>query len=297
VSRTFTKLFSSITESTVWCEPHATVRVWIAMLAKADHAGRVFASIPGLANLARVGIEECDAAIITFLSPDKYSRTPDFEGRRIEPVDGGWRLLNYAKYRAIRDEESVKESKRRYINQRRAEERAAADAASQGVEKSRTESNAVGRGRGNAEGEEEAERSKAKAKAGAADAKRAHRLPDGWEPSESDIAFAEGERVNWRREAASFRDYWHSKAGRDATKTDWSATWRNWVRRAAKTTGPTQAPVKSKTLSAVETALRIANGQSVDGAGNRDGDRQASLLEAPRSAGRRHDGWDDRGMG
>jgi hypothetical protein len=29
-------------------------------------------------------------------------------------------------------------------------------------------------------------------------------------------------------EAEKFRDYWHAKAGRDATKVDWPATWRTW---------------------------------------------------------------------
>jgi hypothetical protein len=27
-----------------------------------------------------------------------------------------------------------------------------------------------------------------------------------------------------------FRDYWSAKAGSGATKLDWQATWRNWVR-------------------------------------------------------------------
>lgn len=46
------------------------------------------------------------------------------------------------------------------------------------------------------------------------------------------MPFAEGlppERVNI--EKAKFRDYWNAKTGKDATKHDWQATWRNWVRR------------------------------------------------------------------
>lgn len=31
-------------------------------------------------------------------------------------------------------------------------------------------------------------------------------------------------------EAAKFVDYWHAKSGKDATKLDWQATWRNWCR-------------------------------------------------------------------
>lgn len=123
MSRTFTKLFSSITESTVWCEPDGTRLVWIAMLAMADRHGRVWASVPGLANRARVSLEATEAALNTFLSPDPHSRTPDNEGRRIEPIDGGWRLLNHEKYREIRDEESAKESKRKYAARVRAEAR------------------------------------------------------------------------------------------------------------------------------------------------------------------------------
>lgn len=58
---------------------------------------------------------------------------------------------------------------------------------------------------------------------------RASRLPDDWKPEAeptipSDVA---------ERELPKFRDYWRAKAGKDATKLDWQATWRNWCRRAA----------------------------------------------------------------
>lgn len=33
-------------------------------------------------------------------------------------------------------------------------------------------------------------------------------------------------------EHAKFIDYWWSKSGKDATKLDWNATWRNWIRSA-----------------------------------------------------------------
>ncbi len=154
MSLTFTKLFTSITESTIWTEPDHTRLVWITMLAMADHAGRVWGSIPGLANRARVPVEKCEEALHCLKSPDKYSRTKDHEGRRIEEIDGGWRLLNHAKYRAIRDEESIKESKRRYINDRRQRERATLSM--HGVHTSST-SSTVDRSRANAEADTEAE--------------------------------------------------------------------------------------------------------------------------------------------
>lgn len=121
------------------------------MLAMADRNGRVWASIPGLANRARVPLEDAKLAIATFLGPDEYSRTPDNEGRRIEPIDGGWRLLNHEKYRSIRDEETTKEAKRNYINKRRAAEREAKPSTVEQV------SNTVERGRDNAEADTEAD--------------------------------------------------------------------------------------------------------------------------------------------
>jgi hypothetical protein len=150
MSMTFTKLFSSITASTIWAARDQTRILWITMLAMADQHGRVWASVPGLANIARISIPDCETALAELQAPDKYSRTKDHDGRRIEPIDGGWRLLNHAKYRAIRDEESIKESKRRYINARREKERSTVE----GVEQCRTP---VDRSRANTEAEAEAE--------------------------------------------------------------------------------------------------------------------------------------------
>lgn len=108
----FTKLFGSITTSTIWQEDSDTRVVWITMLAAADRDGLVEASVPGLASLARVGLKETEAALNRFLTPDKYSRSSEYEGRRIEAVDGGWRILNYEKYRQRMSAEDVRERAR-----------------------------------------------------------------------------------------------------------------------------------------------------------------------------------------
>lgn len=79
------------------------------MLAMTDKDGQVPASIPGLAALARVSIEKCEEAIDVLSSPDKYSRTVEFDGRRIEKIDGGWRLLNHGKYRKMLSAEERRE--------------------------------------------------------------------------------------------------------------------------------------------------------------------------------------------
>lgn len=120
MSTTFTKLFSSITESTVWCESSDVRIVWIAMLAMADRHGRVFGTIPGLANRARVPVSACREAVKRFMEPDEDSRTKEHEGRRIREIDGGWVLLNHGKYRSIRDEEERLAYKAQKERERRA---------------------------------------------------------------------------------------------------------------------------------------------------------------------------------
>lgn len=64
--------------------------------------------------------------------------------------------------------------------------------------------------------------------------KRGSRLPADWTLPDDWRTWAQVERpdVDAGKESEKFRDYWHAKAGKDAAKVDWSATWRNWVRNA-----------------------------------------------------------------
>lgn len=120
MNESYAKLFSSITTSTVWSEPATTRVVWVTMMAIADRCGEVHASVPGLARVSNVTLPECEAALATFLAPDPYSRTPDNEGRRIEAIRGGWRLLNHGYYRKKLDAEDRKERQARWIADKRA---------------------------------------------------------------------------------------------------------------------------------------------------------------------------------
>jgi len=105
----YTKLFQSILDSSIWQESHQTRIVWVTMLAMADQHGEVQAAVPGLAKRAGVTLQEAEEAIATLSSPDMYSRTPDHEGRRIAKIDGGWEILNHAKYRHAASLEDRKE--------------------------------------------------------------------------------------------------------------------------------------------------------------------------------------------
>lgn len=95
----FTKIFESLLDSTVWQESKETRLVWVTMLLMKNRNHVVEASVPGLAKRAGVTLAECEAALERFRQPDPYSRTKDYEGRRIEDVAGGWKILNGEAYR------------------------------------------------------------------------------------------------------------------------------------------------------------------------------------------------------
>ncbi len=65
--------------------------------------------------------------------------------------------------------------------------------------------------------------------------KRATRLPEDWflPKAWGDWAMQNGKsRREVEEEADKFRDHWLAKAGKDASKLDWFATWRNWIRNS-----------------------------------------------------------------
>jgi hypothetical protein len=69
--------------------------------------------------------------------------------------------------------------------------------------------------------------------------RRGTRLDPDWTPPPDVIDAMRAEGIpdeTARRELPRFRDYWAAKAGKDAVKIDWNATWRNWLRRAGDDT-------------------------------------------------------------
>ena len=68
-------------------------------------------------------------------------------------------------------------------------------------------------------------------------AKKATRLPPYWQVSKKLTEWAMAEKGMTQDqvllEAERFRDYWVAMPdGKQATKSDWDATWRNWIRRS-----------------------------------------------------------------
>lgn len=73
--------------------------------------GLVQASGPGIVDRAKMPRELGMAALKTLCSPEPESRSSDFEGRRMARINGGYLVLNYAKYRE-RDYTGAERAKR-----------------------------------------------------------------------------------------------------------------------------------------------------------------------------------------
>ncbi len=66
-------------------------------------------------------------------------------------------------------------------------------------------------------------------------ANRATRLNEDWRPDAEGWQYATDQGLDeqtTKREFEKFQNYWLSRSGSGATKTDWGRTWRNWCLRA-----------------------------------------------------------------
>lgn len=116
----YTPIFRDLLDSSLWASTSPAIRcVWIAFLLDADPEGCIPTSVPGLARRANVTVEEARAAIALLEAPDPDSRTPDFEGRRVAKVPGGWQVLNFVAKRDLAKHEAEKARKRRWANAQR----------------------------------------------------------------------------------------------------------------------------------------------------------------------------------
>lgn len=107
----------------------------------------------------------------------------------------------------------------------------------------------------------------AKTKAGA-------RLPDDWLLPEAWAVWARGKRpdLDIAEQGEKFADHWRATPGAKGRKTDWEATWRNWIRnervgqaKPPQSHAPTGKP-KGPSESPLERAINYARQQHHFGA-------------------------------
>lgn len=102
VGRSWTPLWSTIVNSSLWGEPKEVKVLFVTMLALKDADGVVWGTLDGMARLSNLTLEETREAMRVLESPDTRSDTKqDYDGRRVEVVDGGWSVLNHTKYREM----------------------------------------------------------------------------------------------------------------------------------------------------------------------------------------------------
>jgi len=115
----YTPVFREFTTSSMWAETPATRCVWLYLLLHADPEGFVPGTVPGLAVAANVALDDTRSAVEKFMAPDPDSNSQSHEGRRLQKVPHGWRILNFEYWRELARREAEKARKRRYINARR----------------------------------------------------------------------------------------------------------------------------------------------------------------------------------
>ena len=212
----YVKLFQSIYQGTLRGNSNGLL-VFTNLLAHADQYGIVDVHPKAIAEEVGLTLEQVKEALTELESPDIESRSPESEGRRIVLLDGhrawGWQIVNYVKYRAIKNEDDRREQNREaQARWREKNKQASADVSS------------VSRGKPMQKQKHIQKKEERTA--------RGTRLPTDFQ---ADLDFAEQQGITTSLiEAAKFRDYWSAQPGQKGVKLDWQATWRNWCRNAKK---------------------------------------------------------------
>jgi hypothetical protein len=221
----YAKLFTSIYQGTLRGNSHGLL-VFTNLLAHCDKNGAADIHPRAIAEEVGLTVEQVNAALRVLESPDDESRSPEEQGRRIIRLDDhrawGWLVVNYCKYRAIRDEDDRREQNRLSQERWRNKHKPAS------AEISRVSHDKPQSAHTEAEAEADTKRGSSRVRGAA----RASRLPTDWTLPDDWAQWAKTERpdLDPAKTAEAFADYWHAKAGKDATKVDWRATWRSWVR-------------------------------------------------------------------
>lgn len=116
------KIFASMWDGTI-ATKWPVWSTFVYMIANCDGDGVIEKTPEAIAAASGIPLDEVIRAIAHLEAPDARSRTREHEGRRIERLDPsrdwGWVILNYKKYRGLRDTETRKEQNREAQRRRR----------------------------------------------------------------------------------------------------------------------------------------------------------------------------------
>lgn len=111
----YCKLFASLYQGTLRGKSDE-ILVFTNLLAHCDASGHVDKHFRAIAEETGLEIDRVKSALLVLEAPDEESRSPEADGARIQRVDEhrawGWVIVNYGKYRAIKNEEDRREQNR-----------------------------------------------------------------------------------------------------------------------------------------------------------------------------------------
>jgi hypothetical protein len=117
--KVFRQMYKGSMFRTGW-EAIVTMQQFIVL---ADQDGVIDMTLEAIAAETTIPLEVLQKGLAVLMAPDRGSRTPDEEGRRVELLDDrrdwGWRLMNYQKYRKMQSEEDRREYHRQYWHRRK----------------------------------------------------------------------------------------------------------------------------------------------------------------------------------
>lgn len=116
------KIFGSIYDGTL-SEDWRALITFQQLIVLCDADGMVDMTPQAIARRTGIPIEHIIAGIEVLEKNDKYSRTPDDDGKRIELIDAhrpwGWHIINHEKYKNIQDAETVRTQTRERVRKHR----------------------------------------------------------------------------------------------------------------------------------------------------------------------------------
>ena len=122
----YCKLFASLYQGTL--RGHSDeILVFTNLLAHCDRAGYIDKHFRAIADEVGISVDRVKQAILNLEAPDDESRSKEESGSRLIRMDDhrvwGWQVVNYAKYRAIRNEEDRREQTRAAVARHRAKKK------------------------------------------------------------------------------------------------------------------------------------------------------------------------------
>lgn len=109
----YTKLDETLLRSSIMAEDPTVFKVWIALLAackpveiNGEDIGLADVSPVFLSSICHLDLNAVNNALLKLSSPDSESRSTEGEGRRIKKIDGGYKIINYWKYRDMPSQKS-----------------------------------------------------------------------------------------------------------------------------------------------------------------------------------------------